>query len=164
MIVPPGTYLQQYQFRELANKFTLRGKRLYYQNREVIAAEDVNNILTRLYSNVNTRITGRDRLYKTLAETYYGITKASVSTFLNSQELNRVHRAPQKAKDVIPIVTKRPYERWQMDIIVMGEIRGVDPGRDDILTKQLVAFPGNNGYKNIFTVIDCFTNICIVCH
>ena len=81
-------YLEQYQFAERARQFTVNNRKLYYNSREVIATEDVNNILTKLYAKAATRINGRDQLFKTLAEKYYGVTKTVISAFLNRQELH----------------------------------------------------------------------------
>lgn len=44
---------------------------------------------------------------------------------------------------VVPIVTKKLYDRWKIDTIFTGE-REVN--NDGILTKQFMAFPGNNGH------------------
>ncbi len=147
-------YLEQYQFAERAKQFRVDQSnvgKLYYGTREVIAAENVTALLAKLYAKASTRINGRDRLFKTLAEKYYGITKTAISAFLNRQELHQLHKVPIKAKDVVPIIAKYPYQRWQMDIIVMVERKEMADGT------TLSAYTGNNGYKYIFTVIDTFT-------
>ena len=82
-------YLEQYQFAERSKQFTVTNGKLYCGLREVIAAEDVNVILAKLYANAATRVNGRDRLFKTLAEKYYGITKTAISAFLSRQELHQ---------------------------------------------------------------------------
>lgn len=166
---PPGTYTQQYHFQELARRFILRGDKLYWAGqstrgaaltsdalREVIAREDVVPLLTRLYQDPRTRVNGRDRLFKTLADKYYGITKVDVSAFLNTQELHQVHLQRNTAKDFVPIVPARPYQRWQMDLIIMGEVRENVDG-DGVTGRQMVAYPGNSGYKYVLTIIDTFT-------
>ena len=149
------TYLKQYRFKSQAAEFTVRKinnlDSLFYQNRQVIASEDVADLLTKTYSKASTRINGRDRLFKTLAVKYYGVTKTAVSRFLNAQELHQVHIIPTKAKDIIPIVPKYPYQHWQMDLIVISEKKESAEGT------TLTAFTGNSGYKYVLTCIDTFT-------
>ena len=53
-------YLEQYQFAERSKQFTVTNGKLHYNSREVIAAEDVNNILAKLYAKAATCVNGRD--------------------------------------------------------------------------------------------------------
>jgi len=65
--------------------------------------------------------------------------------------LHQVHIVPIKSKDIILIVPKYPYQRWQMDLIVIGEKKELADGI------AFSAFTGNSGYKYVLTCINTFT-------
>lgn len=132
----------KWKFRSVAARYDLIDGKLMRESRPLIAEEDINETLQKLYNDPATFCNGRDRFYARVATTYSGITKADVASFLKAQYTHQVHSQRYIQRNVRSIVISKPQKYIQCDLIDM---------------RSLSAQNGN--YKWILTIIDLFTKI-----
>lgn len=109
-------------------------------NRLLVAKEDVNEALKKVYFDTKTGFTGTRRLYDAAIQQYAGITRADVGRFLTANSAHQQHRAKKTGVTIKPIVAARAFSRWQVDLVDMS-----DKSRH------------NSGYHWILTCVDLFT-------
>ena len=87
-----------------------------------VKKEDVMRVLNELYSDPLTGFVGRDKLWEKVKLKYTGIRYVDVEQFLQQHPIAQRHRAPPK-KDIVvqPIKSSQKNERWQMDLVDMGD-------------------------------------------
>ncbi len=129
-------FMKHYEGRE----WTVASNRLFYEGREVIAAEDIIPLLTDLYKDPEFTANGRDKLSYRVHQLYHGISRTQVMEFLKNVEARQLHLKPTIEKVNKPIVTKGPLVRWTADLIDMH---------------KLAAF--NNNHKYVLNIIDSFS-------
>jgi transposase InsO family protein len=130
-----------YRFKRRWRNFVVNEKQLEYAGLKVIPKEDVNKIIKEMYDDpaIGGSI-GRDKLYAKIKQQYLGITKQDVEAFLDNRESHQLTLPVIKGKVVKPLMTKRPNQHWQMDLIVLKKLKS-----------------SNKEYKYILTVIDTFS-------
>jgi transposase InsO family protein len=120
---------------------------LFLGHRQVVAREQVDEVLADLYRDPLSKAGGRDKLYARVKDKYVGITRRAVMAFLRNQEDWQLHRPPHlpgaKAgggRVNQPQAVTEAHVRWQIDLIDM---------------KRLARW--NNNDRWLLTVIDTFT-------
>lgn len=107
-----------------------------------IPRDQVMETLNQLYSDPLTGFVGRDKLFKKVQERYTGILYVDVEEFLKRNPTAQRHaRPPSKQIVVQPIKSSSTNERWQMDLVDMG----------DAMAWR------NHGFRYILTVIDHYS-------
>ena len=119
------------------NSFKQLNNQLFYNNKLVITTDKLNGFLTSKY---NDALWGRDKLYKTLAESFEGISRQDIDTFLKKSNTHQLHTVPKKEKIHNPIVSTYPLERIQADIVDLDSIKGF-----------------NHQHRYVLTIIDHFS-------
>jgi transposase InsO family protein len=117
---------------------------LFYGDRRVVAREDVDAVLTRLYDDPSTKATGRDQLYDKVKDRYVGISRRAVMRFLKNQTDWQLHRpshtGARKCCVHQPQAVIEVHRRWQIDLVDLSSLA-----------------PWNNGQRWLLTVIDLFS-------
>lgn len=109
--------------------------------RVVVAREDADAVLSKLYRDPATSRAGRDSFFSIVFARYVGISRRTVDAFLKAQAPRQIVRKPHVKKSVArPIVSNYVGNRWQIDLIDMTGLAGY-----------------NRGYKWILTCIDHFS-------
>lgn len=106
---------------------------IYYNDRQVIPYEDINQLLVKLWVNPYYGGTGIARFYERINTMYYGITKSVVTQFLNSLEAYQLHKRVARSRTVNPIVPRGPGY-YQIDLIDMSKYSRQNRGKKWILT------------------------------
>jgi transposase InsO family protein len=114
--------------------------RLTIDGKLVVSEDKINHILNDLYNDPITGFCGRDRLYDKVRNTTVGISKKDTANYLAANATHTIHRIPPRPKTVQPIITRRPYERIQIDFVDMSAL----------------AY-WNNNYRWLLTCIDHFS-------
>jgi transposase InsO family protein len=117
---------------------------LLYGDKQVVAREDVDAVLTRLYNDPSTKATGRDQLYDKVKDRYIGISRRRVMTFLRNQTDWQLHRpshtGSRKCCVHQPQAVIEVHRKWQMDLVDLSSLA-----------------PWNNARRWLLTVIDLFS-------
>jgi len=116
-------------------KFTGWGKDRTFDKKKILHINDVERVLEKEYDEVPPVI-GRDTFFNLLSRKYVGISRRRLEAFLKLQPENQKGQRRIKKSMAKSIVTKRPYERIQIDTIDSSKF-------------------GN--FPFTLTVIDCFT-------
>ena len=130
----------KYRFKRKWRGFIVNDGKLFYGPLEVVRDDEVADVLKAMYDDPLVGGVGRDKFYDKVKNQYLGITKEDVQKFLDNQESYQLNKPYVRNRTARPIMSKRPNQRWQMDIIILERFE----------TK-------NNGYKNILTIVDTFT-------
>ncbi len=93
----------------------VKGKELLYGALQVIPVQEIEQTLAKLYKEIGD--IGRDRFYALIRSKYVGISRPQVQAFLNNQELHQLVQQVKKKRVNKAIVTSRPMERWQADLV-----------------------------------------------
>lgn len=111
----------RYRFIAFAKQFSLNNNNnelVDSDGRIVVSTSEAPDIISKAY-NEEYAFFGRDRLYSYLCNKYYGITKQMVASWLARNATHQRH-APRKSHRVVkPVLSNRPNERWQADLIDM---------------------------------------------
>src|SRR5579885_636108 len=83
---------------------------------------------------------GYKKIYRLICEEYAGISRQNVLDIIRKFESYQLRKPVPVLKQVRPIITKGPFERWQMDLIIL-----------DKYAKY------NKGYKYLLVVVDVFS-------
>jgi transposase InsO family protein len=117
---------------------------LLYGDKQVVAREDVDAVLTRLYDDPSTKATGRDQLFDRVKERYIGISRRAVMRFLKNQTDWQLHRPSHSGRRKCcvhqPQAVTEVHLKWQIDLIDMSNLA-----------------PWNNGQRWLLTLIDLFS-------
>jgi transposase InsO family protein len=108
-------------------------------NRQVVPLSRVVPLLTELYAQPSWK-SGRDRFHARVAERYVGISRRDVMDFLRRQETWQLHRPIRRLRVRQVVLSRRPLDHWQMDLV-------------DFTAHTAL----NNGHRFVLTVMDCFT-------
>lgn len=121
-------------------RYTIADGKLMFNGRPVIAMEDIDTELNKLYDNPETMCNGRDRLHQRVMALYAGIPQTRVMEYLKGQEVYQLHKQTPRGKKVTPILTTRPMQIVQIDLVDMSAMG-----------------PQNANYNWILTIIDLFS-------
>jgi hypothetical protein len=113
---------------------------LYYQAKEVVAKENVSDLLKQLYKDISYFGNGRDSFYSKISADYYGITKEDVQEFLRNQKSYQLHLPSYRPKSVAPVLTNGPRKYLQIDLVDMSNY-----------------YEFNKPYNYILTIVDIFS-------
>jgi hypothetical protein len=128
------------KFEELAEHLSYAKMSLWYEDRQIVPQEKVQNVLKKLYQDPSTFSNSRDRFYGQVTQMYIGISRRVVQDFLNNQESYQMHKPVIKQKTVKPIITGHPNQRYQIDLVDMSAY----------------AY-WNGGYHFLLTIVDLFS-------
>ncbi len=124
------------------HRFSVTGDdELLFDGEPIVRQDCVQQVLRQYYDDVSKSRNGRDSFYARISAEVFGISRRAVQRFLATQESYQTH-LPLVAKHrvVQPIVARRPFARWQVDLIDVSEH----------------AY-WNVGYAYALTCIDCFS-------
>ena len=117
----------------------------YYNNNgrswEIIPSHLINETIDKIYTDPLTGYKSRDALYNTIKEKYMGILKKDIIDYLSRNKTHQIHRIPKKSISK-PILTNKPFERVQFDIIDLSRLSH-----------------SNEGYKYLLTVMDHYSKM-----
>lgn len=121
--------------------FSVTINELLFDSKPIIRQDRVQEVLQQYYDDVSKSRNGRDSFYARISAEVFGISRRAVQRFLQTQESYQTH-LPLVAKHrvVQPIIVRRPFARWQVDLIDMTEYEY-----------------WNVGYAYALTCIDCFS-------
>ena len=124
--------------------YTIRDEKLVLQitsNKwlQVVPRSDIFTILQSRYYLIGD--IGRDRFFGLLKNIYIGISRRDVANFLANQEVHQLTTRIRKSPVSLPIVSRKPMERWQIDLIDMKKYKS----------------PQNRFTKYVLTVVDTFS-------
>lgn len=154
--------IEKIKNKQLNEDWTFSGDKLYYYEQQVIAREDVHNLLLNLYNDPKF-IGGRDSIYGKIKNEYWGISQQDIQTFLNNQEVVQLRKPIINQKEYKSITVSKPFIRFQVDLVDMSQWSGYNKGKKwiltciDVFTKFLWVKPMAN--KNANTVINAMTEI-----
>ena len=115
-------------------KFTGFEKRMY-NGKKIVHMDDAETVLKKEFADVPP-IIGRDTFFNILSRKYIGISRRRVATFLTMDPENQMGQRRIKKSMAVSVISKRPYERIQIDTIDSSKL---------------------GKYPFTLTVIDCFT-------
>lgn len=144
-IVPDGlSAAARYRFRNRFDnkryKISEDGK-LLLDDKPVISEEETDEALRLLYNHSETGRDGVKSFFDNVRQYYSGISRSTVEQFLQRQRTYQT-RKPTPPDVVQPIVTKRPKDIFELDLVIM-----------DRYTWK------NNGYSYIMNIIDHFSKM-----
>lgn len=105
----------------------------------VVLTTEVEQLLNKLYEQLGD--IGRGCFFNFIKTRYLGVSRRRVYEFLSNKELHQLSRRVRKQKVSCPIVTSKPMEHWQADL--------VDVSKYTSLANRHVTF--------LLTVVDCFS-------
>ena len=112
----------------------------------VLATQDVDNVIKEAYREETTGYRGVEALFQTLRRRFLNIYRKDVHRVLGNMESRRLgHLAKSGEQIPTPIISKRPMERVQIDLMSFPE------------SFKTV----NNGYLHVLVAIDHFTKFCL---
>jgi hypothetical protein len=127
------------EFRNRYNGMEVNDKQLFHDQRQVISITEIEKTLAQQYKAIGD--IGRDRFYALIKSKYVGISRSQIQAFLNNQELHQITQQVKKQRVNKAIVTSRPMERWQADLVDVSKYKS----------------PQNSNITFSLTVIDCFS-------
>jgi transposase InsO family protein len=141
-----GTIPSRYRFPSRQQEFQQRYAGMRVMDSELLLGDlyivpqsQINDTLAKLYKE--TGDIGRDRFYALVKKRHIGISHPQVQAFLNNQELHQLMQQVKKKQVNKAIVTNRPTERWQADLVDVSKYKS----------------PQNSNTTFLLTVIDCFS-------
>src|SRR5690606_902740 len=145
-----------YSIRKKIKLFDLRDNKLFYEDKEVIPLENINETIDSVYNDCN--YFGLDKLFHLIRRKYHGISRNDVMNYLRNNETHQIHSRPIMKKAILqPIITTEPRERLQIDFIeISDKKKGVNLNFRYILTcidvfsKYAFCFPTRNKEKNTY--------------
>jgi hypothetical protein len=96
-------------------KFTGFEKRMY-NGKKIVHMDDAETVLKKEFADVPP-IIGRDTFFNILSRKYIGISRRRVATFLTMDPENQMGQRRIKKSMAVSVISKRPYERIQIDTI-----------------------------------------------
>jgi len=151
--IPPNL---NYSIRKKIKLFELRDNKLFYEDKEVIPLENVNETIDSVYNDCN--YFGRDKLFHLIRQKYHGISRNDVMEYLRNNETHQIHSQPRLKKVILqPIITNEPCERLQIDFI---EISNKNKHLNlnfryifnciDVFSKYVFSFPTRNKFEKTY--------------
>jgi len=151
------------KFRAKINQLSLLDNKLFFNNRQIIAKENINYILTTHYKDPIIGLVGMNRFYDKLKNLYIGISKNDVSKFLKHNKNWQLHQQPKKIGNSKSIVTSKPNNIFSFDLIDMSKEKYNNNNITFLLTmidafsKKLYVFPlQNKEAKSIVNILKEF--------
>lgn len=87
----------------------------------VVKESEKEDIMSQFFGDVKTNAyRSVDSYYTKISQEFIGITREDVKTFVNSQEVHQI-QAVAEQKIVHPLITTKPMEHWEMDLVDMSE-------------------------------------------
>jgi hypothetical protein len=106
------------------DRFQIINDKLYHlkngQPLQVIIQENIPEFLAARYRKLPA---GNNKLYNTIKNEVAGISQKDIRKFLQNSSTNQIH-LPSKTAIHQPIITNRPFERIQADIVDLSNISG----------------------------------------
>lgn len=136
----PFYHAKRKKFEELAKHLEYGKMSLWYDGKQIVPEERIQNVLTKLYQSPSTFSNSRDRFYGRVIQKFIGISRRVVQDFLSNQESYQMHKPVIKQKTVKPIITEHPNTRYQIDLVDMSTY----------------AY-WNGGYHFLLTIVDLFS-------
>ena len=106
---------------------------IYMDKRRVVAKEDVAALLQMAYNDPSQH-GGRDKLHQRLLEQYIGVSRRAVMEFITNVESHQLHLAVPRPVINQASITQLPFQHWQLDLIDMSTLAGINNGDHWILT------------------------------
>jgi hypothetical protein len=157
------TYMKEYRFKKLFDRFSLGDDNKIYViiNEEKVLPSyfldkdgnllfDVNlpmkfrvvendkekeEIITTYYSNLlGNGYRSATNLHQRLSKEFVNISKKDVSGVLKNIEINQLIRPIEENKIVKPLITEKPYQQWEVDLIDVSSIAKHNDNVNFILT------------------------------
>jgi hypothetical protein len=100
----------------------------------IVPVEDIQKKLAELYQDPKTGLTGMNKFYDRVKDTYIGITSEDCYRFLRAHEGHQIHQGIPSAKVTRPVVIKQPNKYLQIDLSDMSEYKGYNQGYRYILS------------------------------
>ena len=114
---------------------------VYYESRRVVPREQLHEVLAKLYSDPRVGANSRDRLFERTSQDYVGISRRAIMDWLRNQEVWQLRQPAFAASIRQPIVSTRPFQRTQADLV---DMRAWNPRL-------------NNNTNYLLTAVDTFT-------
>lgn len=111
----------------------------YYEGKKIIPVDDIQKTLKEIYNDPLTGYKGINTFYDYVKDKYIGIKRSDIIDFLKSTSSHTMNRQFRKRISK-PIISKRPYERLQMDITELKKLSR-----------------SNKGIKYFFIIIDHYS-------
>src|SRR5579875_3839439 len=126
-----------FKYEIVDNKIFLLDNKGY--SYELVPREDRTELIKHYFFNPQT--TGSyKKIYNLLLDEYAGISRQNVLDVIRTFESYQQRKHIPVRKSVRPIITKGPFERWQMDLIIFEKYAKY-----------------NNNYKYLLVVVDVFS-------
>lgn len=159
------TDTQKARFRKRLWDFSLEGDKLFRTidniKYEYLPDSEKMKFLDKFYNNPLTGFIGHNKLFEKVKN--YGITEKDVSLFLSGNKTNNSFRIPQINAVVQPIISSKPKERYEIDLIDLEKFAFFNDNNKyclcviDHFSKYSWVFPiKTKGEKNI---CDCLESI-----
>lgn len=144
-------------YRHLLQLFIIQNGKLYIEIKsksaglrkrrvEFVAPAQREGVLQQLYSNPETTKNGRDSFYTRILESYAGISRRYVQSWLEKQENYQLHLHQPREKILRPIADKTINSRWQLDLVDLQKYKS----------------PQNHQRGWLFVAIDVFSKFAYV--
>lgn len=116
--IPAGSDSAQRRWVSHYNSdFTAKDQKLLYKEKPVVAAEDADTVLQRLYNDPSTTCNGRDRFFHRVQTLYAGVSKTYIMNFLKLQTTYQLHKAIPCGNKVTDIASQNSNSNWILNII-----------------------------------------------
>src|SRR5579875_3880408 len=126
-----------FKYEIVDNKIFLHDRNNYIF--ELVPKEEREILIKEYFTNPQTT-GGYKKIYRLLSEDYAGISRQNVLDVIRKFESYQQRQPKRVQKIVRPIITNGPFERWQMDLIILDKYAKF-----------------NDGYKYLLVVIDVFS-------
>lgn len=83
----------------------------------IVAKEDSEDIIKKYYHDPKTGFLSANKLYSSLFNIYAGINRKSVRDYIAKVNSYQQTRPKKQERTIKPIISKRPFSIWQVDLI-----------------------------------------------
>lgn len=101
--------------------------------RQVVSHGEIIPLLSRLYAQPSYKA-GRDRFHARILDKYLGVSREDVMTFLHHQETWQLSQPTHKLKTRQVVLSNRPLDHMQIDLIDFSKYSALNNGDHWILT------------------------------
>jgi transposase InsO family protein len=134
LAIVSGTKLELPEHRRLETvipRIEVADKALYYGFKRILRSSEVEDVLKKVYYNLETGLTGQEMFFRRVYKDYLGVSHDMIITWLKSQRVHQIFKPARKDVVVKPFVARKPNNYWQMDLISMKAV--MDQGYNYIL-------------------------------
>mgnify|MGYP000095936647 CR=1 FL=1 len=117
-----------------------RTGKLAFQGKSVVPQEDIQAFVTEIYNNPWDGFSGRTKIYDKIKQDFIGISQPALLKALQNLESYQLHLVKKRPSVVRPIVSTRPLQRIQIDLVDMQPLSR-----------------WNDGYRYLLNTIDTYT-------